>query len=175
MEKTGIYERYPIRIIILSNLVSFAIYGLGILIISQLGLAFSFLYLLFILLFEYRLLRYHCSKCYYWGKVCGFGKGKLSGWIFKKENSSKFCNRNMTWKDLIPDILISLIPFISGVILLTTKFNFMLLTAMLLLVFFTTFGNSFIRGNLVCKHCKQKELGCPADVLFNKKNINACN
>jgi hypothetical protein len=56
-----------------------------------------------------------------------------------------------------------------GIILLISKFDFVSLSALLLLVVFTTAGNGYIRGKMTCKYCKQKELGCPADLLFNKK------
>ncbi len=71
---------------------------------------------------------------------------------------------------MIPDLLISLIPFIIGIILMVIKFDYIVFTALVLLVLLTTSGNGFIRGRLTCRHCKQKELGCPADKLFNKSN-----
>jgi len=169
METTKRYENYPIGIVILSNFVSLAIYGLGFLIIFRLGLAFSFLYLFYILILEYRLIRNHCTNCFYWGKTCGFGKGRLSSWVFKKGDISKFCIKDMTWRDMIPDILVSLIPLVIGIILLILKFDFILLSALLLLLLLTTIGNNFIRGTLTCRYCKQRELGCPADLLFNKE------
>jgi len=168
MEIINKFENYPLRTVLLSNLVSLAIYGLGFFIIYKLEPVFSFLYLLYILIFEYRLIKNHCTKCFYWGKTCGFGKGRLSSWIFKKGDISKFCIKDMTWKNMIPDILISLIPLIIGIILLILKFNFILLFALLLLILLTTIGNGFIRGTLTCKYCKQRELGCPAEMLFNK-------
>lgn len=170
MELIKRYENYPLGIVILSNFVSLAIYGLGFLIIFRLGLVFSFLYLLFILIFEYRLIRYHCTNCFYWGKTCGFGKGKLSSWIFKKGDTSQFCMKDFRWKDMIPDLLIPLIPFVIGIILLILKFDIILLFELLMLLLLTTIGNGFIRGTLTCKYCKQGELGCPADLLFNKEN-----
>jgi hypothetical protein len=163
------YENFPIRTVILSNFVSLTIYGLGFLIIFRLGLVFSLLFLLYIFIFEYRLIKNHCTNCFYWGKICGFGKGKMSSWFFKKGDISKFCKRDMTWKDMIPDILLSLIPLVIGIILLMVKFDFVLLSELLLLILFTTMGNNYIRGTLTCKYCKQKELGCPADKLFNKE------
>lgn len=153
----------------LSNLVSISIYGLGFAILFRLGLLFAILYLIYILIFELRLIKNHCTDCYYWGKTCGFGKGKISSWIFKKGDSSRFCSKSMTWKDIIPDMLISLIPIIVGVILLIIKFQYILLVGLLLLFLLTTIGNGYIRGSLTCKYCKQKELGCPADKLFNKE------
>lgn len=169
METAKSYENYPIWIVILSNLLSLLIYGLGFIIMIRLGIIISILYLIYVSIFEFRLVRYHCVNCFYWGKTCGFGKGRVSSWLFKKGDVSRFCVKKMTWRDMIPDILVSLIPLVVGIILLILKFDFILLIAMLLLLFLTTMGNGFIRGTLTCKYCKQKELGCPADTLFNKE------
>ncbi|MCD4792936.1 MAG: hypothetical protein K8R54_06875 [Bacteroidales bacterium] len=173
MDTVKIHENYPIWVVILSNLVSTAIYGLGFVIIFRLGLIFSIFYLIYILILEYRLIRYHCINCFYRGKTCGFGKSRLSSWFFKKGDISRFCIKEMTLKDMIPDILISLIPVVIGITLLIVKFDFILLFALLLLLILTTIGNGFIRGTLICKYCEQRELGCPADRFFNKKKSPA--
>jgi hypothetical protein len=164
------YENYPWWIVFLSNLVSLSIYGLGLLIMVQLGWVISILYMIYVLSLEYRLLKKHCVNCFYWGKVCGFGKGIISSWFFKKNDISKFCSFKFSWKDMIPDLLVSLVPFIAGIILLIIKFDYLILIALILLTFLTTTGTGFIRGRLTCRYCKQKELGCPADKLFNKKS-----
>jgi len=169
MDKTASYENYPAWIVVLSNLVSLSIYSLGFLIIYRLGLVFAILYLVYIMIFELRLIGSHCTHCFYWGKICGFGKGKISSWFFKKGDISKFCDKEFTWKDMIPDLLITVIPVVIGIILLIIEFNLILLFALLLLIILTTIGNGFIRGSLTCKYCKQRELGCPADSLFNKR------
>jgi hypothetical protein len=168
METVKSYENYPVWVVFLSNLVSLIIYGLGFVIMFRLGLIFSILYLVYVSIFEFRLIRYHCTKCFYYGKTCGFGKGRLSSIFFKRGDGSRFCADVMSWKDIIPDLLISLIPVCVGITLLFFKFNFVLLFAILLLIAFTTTGNGFIRGKLTCRYCKQKELGCPAEKLFNK-------
>lgn len=168
METLKSYENYPVRTVILSNLVSLAIYVLGFVIIFRLGLVFSLLFLLYILFFEYRLIKKRCTNCFYWGKICGFGKSKISSWFFKKGDISKFCIKNLTWKDLIPDILISIIPLVIGITLLILKFDLILLVELLVLITCITMGNGYIRGKLTCKYCKQKELGCPAANLLNK-------
>jgi hypothetical protein len=38
----------------------------------------------------------------------------------------------------------------------------------IMLVLLSTIGNSFVRGSLACRYCKQRDLGCPAEQLFNK-------
>jgi len=74
----------------------------------------------------------------------------------------------MSWKDMIPDFLVTLIPIVIGIFLLIVKFDFILLIAIVLLIILTTAGNGFTRRQLTCKYCKQGELGCPASKLFNK-------
>lgn len=168
METLKRFETYPLRIVVLSNFVSISIYSLGFLIILKSDLVYALFYLLFVLILELNLIKNHCISCFYWGKTCGFGKGRLSALFFKKGDPARFCNNNFTWKDMIPDLLVSLIPLVTGIILLIHDFNFLLIFAILLLIFFTTVGNSFIRGKLTCKYCKQSEIGCPAQLLFNK-------
>jgi hypothetical protein len=114
-------------------------------------------------------MRTHCVDCYYWGRTCGFGKGRISAIIFKQGDSSKFCKVNMSWKNMIPDLCITVIPLLIGIFLLIWKFEVLLLIAILLMIIASTVGNGFVRGVLTCKHCKQKELGCPAEKLFNKE------
>jgi hypothetical protein len=168
MEKTETYENFPGWIVFMSNAVSGLISISGLLIISRLGWLAAGVWLLVILAFEYRLLSRHCTNCYYWGKTCGFGKGKLSSLLFRKGDTSAFCARPMTWKDLLPDLLLSLIPVVTGIVLLIIEFDFLILSALILIVLLTTSGNGYIRGNLTCRYCRQRELGCPAIELFNK-------
>ena len=169
MEKTKTYDSFPFWIVILSNSVSILIYLSGFIITLSLSWIAAIIYLLFILALEFRLLSNHCVNCYYWGRTCGFGKGRLSSLFFERGDPSKFCEKSFTWKDMIPDLLISLIPLLIAIALMIIKFNLILLFATIIIIALTTFGNGFIRGNLTCKYCKQREIGCPAEQLFSKK------
>lgn len=168
MRKTIKYENFPVRTVFISNMVSLSIYGCGFFILFRFSMILSLLYLLFILIFEIRLIGKHCINCYYWGKTCGFGKGRLSSFLFKKGIADAFCKKTMKWKDMIPDLLISFIPFIAGIVLLADEFDYQILISLLILIALTTAGNGFVRGSLTCRCCKQKDLGCPADRLFNR-------
>jgi hypothetical protein len=163
------YDNFPLHIVILSNSVSLLIYLSGIIITYSLSWIAAILYLFFILALEYRLLSKHCINCYYWGKICGFGKGRLSSMLFKRGNPSKFCENSLTWKDMIPDLLVFLIPLLISIVIMIMKFNLLLLFVTIILIALITFGNGFIRDNLTCKFCKQREIGCPAEQLFSKK------
>jgi len=167
-EQIKCYENYPLWIVLLSNFVSIAIYAIGGYIIYQLGLIWLAAYLLYILWLETRLMKKSCTKCYYYGKLCAFGKGKLSAIFFKKGNSESFIQRQITWKDILPDFLVSIIPILVGIGLLIINFNLLILLAVILLVLLTSAGNGFVRGSLACKYCRQREIGCPAEKLFKK-------
>lgn len=168
MNNTLTYEKYPAWIVLVSGLFSLLVYLLGAFLMLNLGWIAFGVYLVYILFLEYRLLSKHCVNCYYWGKICGFGKGRISSWFFRKGEISKFCAKEFTWKNMIPDLLVSLIPFIIGIVFLFIAFNVIELIAVLLLLGLSSAGNSFIRGSLTCKYCKQRELGCLAEKLFSK-------
>lgn len=168
METVKTYENFPVWMVVLANLVSVLIYISGMVITLRLSWIAGVMYAAYILALEYRLLSRHCTNCYYWGKTCGFGQGRLSAFFFKKGNPSEFCINNFTWKDLIPDLMVSLAPLIIGIILMIIRFDVIILAASFLLIVLTTSGNGLIRGNIACKYCRQREIGCPAEKLFSK-------
>ena len=84
------YENFPFRIVMLTNLFSIAIYLIGLYIMLNLGIFFAALYIAYIILIEIRLLEKSCKDCYYYGKVCAFGKGKCSALFFKKGKPENF-------------------------------------------------------------------------------------
>jgi hypothetical protein len=167
-EKIKIYEDYPPGIILVSNLLNILIYAIGAFILYQIGFIWLVLYVIYALILEFRLISSHCTNCYYYGKYCAFGKGKIGSMFFKKGDLDRFCKMRLTWKSLIPDMLVSLIPIVVGITLLIIDFSWSILLFVMLLILLTSFGNGFVRRNLACRYCKQKKLGCPAEKLFNK-------
>ena len=163
------YEDYPLWIILLSNLVSLAIYGIGAYVMYRTGWIWLALYVLYIGFLEIKLLRKSCPNCYYYGKNCAFGKGKLCSLFFRKGNPEDFVKRQITWKDILPDFLVTIVPVVAGIILLILNFEWLLLLMLLVLLLLTFSGNGFIRGSLACRYCRQCEIGCPAARLFSKK------
>jgi hypothetical protein len=163
-----ILENFPLWMIAAYDAVAYGIYAIGIFIMFKLGAIFGWLYILFCLFAEVRIMRKSCVNCYYFGKWCGAGRGKLATLFFKRGDPKKFAEKEIAWKNLIPDMLISIIPFAAGICLLIVGFSWLVLLATVLLFLLTTFGNAFTHGNIVCKHCKQRELGCPAERIFAK-------
>ena len=116
------YESYPLKTMIMSNIVSLAIYGIGAYIIFIIGVIWLGLYIVYIAWMELILLRKSCNDCYYYGRACAFGKGKLACLIVKKGDPENFSKRKITWKLLIPDILVTAVPVIAGIVLMIMDF-----------------------------------------------------
>jgi len=108
-------------------------------------------------------------NCYYYGKLCGLGKGKIAPLFIKKGDPKIFIKRDISWKDLIPDILVLLIPLLGGIFYLFIRFNFLTLVLMAAITILAMPCVGFMRGCLLCVNCKQRELGCPAEKLFGKR------
>jgi hypothetical protein len=166
VEQIKTYESFPVWIVVLSNFVGLSIYLIGAYILAGFGLWMSGLYLLYCLGLELRLLKGHCVNCYYYGKTCGFGKGRLCSWLFKPGNPQKFTEPEISWASMVPDFVVLLWPVLGGIILLVQNFSWLLTGMLVLLIALSLSGNAMIRGSLACKYCRQKELGCPAAMLF---------
>ncbi len=169
MNTPGCKENYPLRIVFVSNLVSLLIYGIGAYILYQFGIIWTVLYVIFIVIFEFRLISGHCPDCYYYGRTCAFGKGRLSSLFFKKGSPEKFIAMTISWKDIVPDFLLFIIPVLAGILLLIQGFTWTVLILVIALLLLGLPGNALVRGQLACRYCKQREIGCPAAQLFNRK------
>lgn len=140
-------------------------------ILSGFSILFSIAFLAYCLIIEFRVMTKSCVNCYYYGKVCFSGLGRVSSLLFKRGSLHGFSERKITWVDILPDFLISIIPIFGGVILLLISFSWLILILMIFILLLTTVGNSVVRGSFACKYCKQREIGCPAQKLFEKQNV----
>jgi hypothetical protein len=168
MGEPRVYDQYPVWMVLASNFLSFSMYLAGAIILYQLGLIWLVLYVLFVLLLEFRLVRGHCVDCYYYGKTCAFAKGRLSSLFFPKGTPEHFSRRLITKKDLIPDFLVFFIPLVVGSALLIREFSWILLILVIALFILGFAGNAVVRGQIACRYCRQKEIGCPAQRLFER-------
>jgi len=162
-------EKYSCRTVILTNSVSLAIYVLGIGIMAQVNWWVMTAFVLYIVWLEIRLIKGGCVNCYYYGRLCAFGRGKIAAWLFKQGDPERFARRELTFWDLLPDLLLAVIPFITGLVLLILNFSWGMLIALVALFFLASSGNGLVRSKLACPNCHQRELGCPAERFFNKR------
>ncbi len=169
MAEIRTFENYPSRMVAISVLVTISVYALGTLVLSGLGPVIVTAYLLYCAAYEIWVMKYSCINCHYYGKLCGLGRGKISAWLFPKGNPEKFVGRTMTWKTLVPDLLIVLLPLLGGIVLLTRHLSWQLAVYMAMLVTISLGGNAFVRTRIACKYCTQRTIGCPAERFFGRE------
>ena len=170
----GTCENFPVWIVLLSNFVAIGIYASGAYILAGFGVLTAVLYLLYCAWIEIRLLRGGCVDCYYYGKICAFGRGRLCSLFFGKGDPRRFVEREFSWSMILPDLMVSVLPFVGGIVLLVRDFVWPLVGALAVLVALSTGGNVVVRGSFACKYCKQRELGCPAEEAFRKGEMQNC-
>jgi len=164
------YENYPVWSVAVVILLFLAIYLAGAYVMFRLHLITGALYLLYIILMEFFVYKEACPYCYYYGKLCFSGRGKLAKLIYKKGNPKKFCERAMKFKDLIPQLIVVAVPIIVGIALLVSRgFHLLTFIAVLYPVFNWFVVNPILYGKLACSHCKQGRKCCPALDFFSKK------
>ena len=168
MTKIKPYENFPLWIPFAFLLFSILSYMIGAIILIGFGVIIAILYLAYCLGMELFIILRSCKNCYYYGKLCGIGKGKIAPLFVEKGDTKKFTERKIKLSDLIPDFLIAIIPIAGGIILSILSFSLIRIGLIIILIILFFAGNALIRGSLACKYCKQKELGCPAEEFFDK-------
>ncbi|NTV15315.1 MAG: hypothetical protein HGA96_15510 [Desulfobulbaceae bacterium] len=123
MEPVKTYENFPLLMILSAALVNVSIYALGVFILSGFGYIMATLYLLYYLGIEIHLKQMSCVDCYYYGKWCAFGRGKVAALFFKHGETKRFPAKCMSWKELLPDMLATLIPLFAGIAILSQGFT----------------------------------------------------
>jgi hypothetical protein len=169
-KELSVYDNYPAWMIVLSAGLSISIYALGIAVVAGMGWWILTPYLLFLVYLEVNQLARGCVHCAYYGRACFSGKGLVASWFFKRGDPSRFANREFSWLSLLPDMLVVLIPLGLGLFLSVRQFDWIRLVLMAGLVILAFPGNGLVRGRLACCHCRQRELGCPAERLFQRRD-----
>jgi hypothetical protein len=167
MNHSQTYERFPVWIVLVCNLVSLSIYAIGGYVLARLWIWLLVPYLLYCLWLETRLLRTACVDCAYYGMACAFGKGTLCALLFEQGKPQRFARRDVSWLAVLPDLMVSLVPMVGGILLLVLNgWDWLIAGLMVLLVALASGGTGLVRGSLACRHCQQRALGCPAYELF---------
>jgi hypothetical protein len=169
MEPVKAYEDFPFPMVLFAILVTVSIYALGVAILSGFGISMAVLYLLYCLGVEIHVMKMSCVDCCYYGKWCAFGRSKVAPFLFRQGDPKTFASKCMSWKELLPDMLLLLIPLVGGIALLILGFSWSLAMMIAALLALSFGGNYVVRSKIACKYCKQRELGCPAEQFFGKQ------
>lgn len=170
MNQLKTYENFPIWIPIIAIFVSIVSYIIGAIILMGFGIIIVILYIIYCFGVEILVVLRSCKNCYHYNRVCGLGKGKIASLVTKKGDPKKFTEKEVTFKDIVPDFLVSIFPLVGGIILSIIDFSLIRIGLIVILLMFSFGGTAVIRGSLACKYCRQREIGCPAEILFSKKS-----
>jgi len=148
------YDDYPVRIVLLNLVELLAALALGLVLVAQLGwwavLTFAVVGCLGLILS----LAYGCTRCHYYGRVCGLGLGKIASLVFRQRQQGDFgkaLSQTVAWT--LVGLTLAL-PLAAGLISLATGsglFALAQLGAFLALIFVMALTHS----RYVCGHCQQ--------------------
>jgi len=148
------YDDYPVRIVLLNLVELLAALALGLVLVAQLGwwavLAFAVVGCLGLILS----LAYGCTRCHYYGRVCGLGLGKIAPLVFRQRQQGDFgraLSQTVAWT--LVGLTLAL-PLAAGLVSLNAGsglFGLAQLGVFLALVFVIALTHS----RFVCGHCRQ--------------------
>lgn len=157
-------EEYPMAGIILGNLVMILWIALGTLACWFFYPIVAWIYLVLAVIMVYIILRkLVCTNCYYYGKWCAIGWGKLSALLFKRGNIEDF-EKSIGIK-LAPLTygLLALIPLVLIVISIVLSFSLYKVIVLVLLLLISFYSTTISRKK-TCKKCKMR-LICPGSAV----------
>ena len=156
-------EKHPLKTVVLSNLAMIIWIALGTLSCWFLYPLAAWIYLaLALIMVGFVLRKIVCTNCYYYGKWCSTGWGKLSALLFKEGEMEKFSKSIGVRIAPLVYGLMSLVPAILLIVSLVREFTVpkIIILACLLLI---TVYSAFISRRKGCANCKMK-LVCPGSV-----------
>jgi hypothetical protein len=149
----GNYPTPPVAVNILAVLLALAV---GVTIVAQFGWWAVLGYAMIGLVAVFLSLAFGCTRCYYYGRVCGTGLGKIAALIFKKRDEEEFgksLSQTVSWT--LIGVTLAL-PLVAGLVSLGQGFTLarlLWLGAFLVLMIVTLLTHS----NLVCNRCREAE------------------
>lgn len=162
-------DRYPISTVIFENILIVTWFVTGHLLLKPFSEQGSWLYLGFGFIMAYIVMRIIiCKHCYYYGKRCHTGWGKISALLTSKGETKRFGCGAAGKSIPMFYALMTIIPLIFGIIKLVKSFDFSVL------IVFGIFLTSVILSSVpvrksACKKCKMKEI-CPGSLSKTKAN-----
>ena len=151
-------QSYPKFVIIIRWIILAAAFALGIYILTGikevLGLAYI-VYSLVVLTLVLPLSR--CSSCFYHGRACNTGWGKVAAYLFPKGDESKFV-RHYDYAIFIH--LLWIIPLLASLLQLVRLRNLLTLVVFGVYLFVLLLEKVTLK-KLACSRCRQREF-CPA-------------
>ncbi len=167
------WEEFPKSQIILGNFLMLLWIGLGTAACWFLYPIAAWIFLSVALIMVFVVLRrLVCTNCYYYGKWCPIGWGKLTALLFKQGSIEKFSKSPGVKLAPLTYGLISLIPLILVIIALVKDFTVPELVVLILLLMVSGYSAVGNRKKS-CANCKMKTI-CPGNATRGADKSASC-
>jgi hypothetical protein len=148
--------------------------ALGAFILYQLHPLFGAAYILLCAVCLIVCLNYRCRFCWYFGKRCYAGLGKLAGVLFEPGEPAGFAKPGNLIPAAIFSFTVLLLPLLVILVIVLIGFSWLNLALLLSYLLVVVAPGFVLRKSLVCDHCKQGELGCPAyEGMQGKRKVDS--
>lgn len=161
VEGSAYYECYPLRFNVVSLGITLVSYAIGAAIFYLISPLLGAGYLVLCALSLLAGLYYRCRFCYYYGKRCPSSLGVPGRLLFKKGDPQGFKDMKNLAPAGILDLGALILAVLGGVALCVMKFS-LLAAALLAAYVLVAVVLSFTVKKVLCAHCEQGRLGCPA-------------
>ncbi len=157
-------EEYPQAPVILNNLLMILWIVMGTLACWFFNPSVALVFLAFAVIMVYVVLRkLVCTDCYYYGKWCPIGWGKLSATLFKKGNIEDFATGIGLKLAPLTYGLLAIVPLVLIVISIIQAFSIAKIVVAILLLS-VSFYSASIGRKKACAQCKMR-LTCPGSAV----------
>lgn len=155
-------EESPITQIIFGNIMMLAWIAIGTISCWFIHPVIALFYLSFAIIMVFIVLRkLVCTNCYYYGKRCSIGWGKLSAMLFSRGNIEKFSTCTGVKVAPLTYGLLTLIPLALCIVALIEEVTLARIIVLMLLLAISAYSGSIGRKKS-CVNCKMK-LICPGN------------
>ncbi len=152
------YENFPLWIVMVRNTLNILLLGMGALILAAFGTWAGISYLIISVLAIVWSIRFRCKYCYYFGKTCASGYGRIASLLFKKGRTKDFPKYE---KYGVPLFVITFLPFLGLGVLFIGVFSLKLIGLLLFYASLIIFLAKVFYRKFGCDHCKQNS-DCPS-------------
>jgi hypothetical protein len=153
------YESFPRTTVIYNLLTLGGALIMGVVVLAQLGIWVAAGYLVLLALTVYGMLAFVCARCYYYGRRCATGVGKVVALFFKKGREEEFGHTASQKVVMLLLVIALLLPLVGGIASLVVGYSTLRLVLLVAWVALLVAGLA-PHPRLVCSHCKLAEKGC---------------
>lgn len=159
------YEEFPTTIIVLRTLFEILVYGVGAVILARFSIWIGIYYVAYCALMAGLVIAVRCKYCYYYGKSCPSGSGRIAPYLVEKGLHEKFSTHG---RYMVPAVLTWVLPVFGGITLVVQHFSWIAVGLLLLFVVLRFYVSEKISIKYGCVHCMQKD-DCPTYQLKHEE------